>query len=106
MYQNLREAWRQWGIILRVLAKTGATVRAQGMMYKGVTHSVLLYCSDIWVATGGILKALEGFRHRAERQIVGMTATSGVVGECQYPPVVVEMESEGLHPIRQYSSIK
>ena len=76
-----REAWRQWVIILRVLAKTIATVRAQGMMYKGVTHSVLLYCSDIWVVTGGILKVLEGFRHRAIRWITWVTTTRGVCGE-------------------------
>ena len=28
-------------------------MRAYGMMYKAVAHSVILYESDIWVVTGG-----------------------------------------------------
>ena len=37
MYQNLRNVWRRWGIIVRVMAKTVEMVWAQGMMYKAVT---------------------------------------------------------------------
>ena len=39
-----------------VVTKTGATVRAQGMLYKSVVQSVLLYGSVIWLMTGGMLK--------------------------------------------------
>ena len=45
-------------MIVRVLKKTGATVRAHGMMYKAVSQSVLLYGSEIWVVMGEVLKAL------------------------------------------------
>ena len=47
VYQNLRKAQRQWGVITRVLANTEATVRSQMMIYKAVSQSVLLYGSDI-----------------------------------------------------------
>ena len=33
-------------MIVRVLVKTGVTVRARGMIYKAVAQSVLLYVSD------------------------------------------------------------
>ena len=52
VYQNLRKVRRQWEIIVGVLVKTGATVRAQGMIYKAVAQSVLLYGSNIYVVTG------------------------------------------------------
>ena len=43
VYQNLRKAQMRWGMIVRVLAKTGATVRARGVMYKAVFQSVIQY---------------------------------------------------------------
>ena len=52
MYQNLRKAQRQWGMITRVLEKTRETVQDHGMMYKVVAKSVILYISEIWVVTG------------------------------------------------------
>ena len=58
VYQNLRKARMRWGVISRLMVKTGATVRAQGMMYKAVAHLVLLYRSESWVVTGIILKVL------------------------------------------------
>ena len=39
-------------MIARVLAKTGAMVRARGMMYNMVVQSVLLYLSEILVVMG------------------------------------------------------
>ena len=36
VYQNLRKARMRWIMILRVLERTGATVRARGSMYKAV----------------------------------------------------------------------
>ena len=46
VYQNLRKAWRRWGMIARVLANTGATVWYGGMMYKAVVQSVIIYVSE------------------------------------------------------------
>ena len=58
VYHNLRKAWRWCGMIVRVLEKKVATVRAQGMMYKSVDQLVLLYVSESWVVTGKMLKVL------------------------------------------------
>ena len=68
-------------MVARVLANTGATVWAQGIMYKAVAQSVLLYGSDICAVTGYILKVLGGFHDWVERRITGMTTTRGVGGE-------------------------
>ena len=64
-------------MIVRVLAKTGATVRARGMVYKAVVQSVLLYGTERWVVTEEMLKVFKGFHHWAERRITGMKATGG-----------------------------
>ena len=68
-------------MIVRVSEKTGATVQAHGMMYKAVDQSVILYGSAIWVVTGAMLMALEGFRHREAKRITGMTAKLGEGGK-------------------------
>ena len=73
VYQNLRKSRRRWGMITGLLANTGSTVPAQGMVYKEVAHSLLLYGSESWVMMGEMLKVLEGFHHRVARQIMGMT---------------------------------
>ena len=86
----------------RVMAKAGVTVRAQGMMYKAVAQSVLIYVRKIWVVIGETLKVLEGFHHRSAREISGMTATHGAGRECEYPPLVATMEATGFHSIREY----
>ena len=61
---------------------TGATVQAQGILYKAVVQLVLIYRSESWGVTGAMLKVIEGFHHRAERRITGMTeqrTTAGIV---------------------------
>ena len=52
VYLNLQQSRRRWDMIARVLERMGATVRAQGDMYKSVAQSLILYGSDIWVVTG------------------------------------------------------
>ena len=88
--------------LLRVLERTGATVRARGAMYKAVAQSVLLYRSNSWVVTREMLKVLTAFYHRAARRITGMIAKHGAGGEWEYPAVEEAMDSAGLHPIRVY----
>ena len=54
------------------------------------------------MVAGEIINFLEGFHHRIDRSITGITATRGAGGEWEYPPVVASMEAAGLHPIREY----
>ena len=63
VYQNLRKARRRWGMVERVMERTGAPVQTWGYMYKAVVQSVILYVREIWVVTGDMLKVLEGFHH-------------------------------------------
>ena len=64
-------------MITRVMTKTGATLRSQGMIYGAVAQSVLLFGSEIWVVMGDILTVLELFHHLVTRSIRDMTATRG-----------------------------
>ena len=87
VYLNLSKARRRWGIIARVLERTGATVRAWGEMYKVVAQSVLIYVRESWVVTGEMLKVLMAFHHRMAQRITGMTEKLGSGGEWEYPAV-------------------
>ena len=89
-------------MVARVLEKTGSTVQAQGDIYKAAVQSVILYGRESWVVTGEMLKVLEGFHHRVERRIMGLTEKYGAGGEWEYPSVVEAMEATGLHPIGEY----
>ena len=72
VFQNLKKAHIRWGMISRVLMKKGETLRPHVIMYKEETQSVLMYVSESWFETKAMLKVLEGFHHRAARQITGM----------------------------------
>ena len=75
-------------MVARVLEKTGSTVQAQGDIYKAAVQSVILYGRESWVVTGEMLKVLEGFHHRVERRIMGLTEKYGAGGEWYHPTVV------------------
>ena len=51
-------------MVVKVLMKSGAVVRAWGVFYKAVVHMVFLYGSERWVLTGAMLTVLEGFNHQ------------------------------------------
>ena len=64
-------------MIVRVIERTGATVRGRGAMYKAIVLLVLLYESKSWVVTGEMLNILTVFHHQAARRITGMTEKRG-----------------------------
>ena len=45
LYQNLGKTMRRWGMVLKVLEKTGSAVRARETMYKSVVQTVIFYGS-------------------------------------------------------------
>ena len=61
------------------------------VLYKEVTHTVLLYVIYSWVVTVAMLKVLEGFHHRVSRRISGMTVQREEGREWDYPPVADAM---------------
>ena len=36
LYQKLRKAWHRWGVVAKVLTRTGSTVQSRAMLYKVV----------------------------------------------------------------------
>ena len=60
-------------MVEKVLAKAGAMVGLQVMMYKALVQEVFFYESESWVVADVILKFLEGFHHKVDRRIAGMT---------------------------------
>ena len=42
-YQNIQKAWHQWGVLAKVLKRTGTKVQAWLMLYKVMVQTVLLY---------------------------------------------------------------
>ena len=89
-------------MIARLLERKGATVQAWGGMYKELSQSILLYGREIWVVTREMLKLLTVFRHRAARQIMGMTSKRGAGREWEYPVLDDVMDTTGVHPIVLY----
>ena len=63
MYNNLRKAWRCWGVMSKVLTKTRATVWDPGMIYKSVVKTVILYGRESWVVKEYIMKVLEALNN-------------------------------------------
>ena len=56
LYNNLRKAQRRWGMVLRVLVKAGATVRARVTMHREAVQMVLLYRSESWFIMDEMMK--------------------------------------------------
>ena len=89
-------------MVSKVLKRSGSTVQARVEIHKAVAQLVILYVSNSWVVMGGVIKVLKGFHHQVAWWITGMTGKSVAGGEWEYPSVVEEMESAGIHLIRLY----
>ena len=87
LYINLRKAQRRWGMVAKVLGKTGVLIKVQEMMYKAVVYVVLLYGSKILVVTDAMMMVLEGFHHRIARKVAGMTVRKGGDREWEWASV-------------------
>ena len=58
LYQNPHKSRRLWGVVGKVVTKTGAMVRLQGILYKTIVQSVMIYGIYRWVVTGAALKVI------------------------------------------------
>ena len=73
-----------------------------GMFYKAVVQQVLLFGAETWTVTPAMMKALEGFHHRAARRIAGMQPYRLVNGDWVTPDKTEALEATGLWPIAEY----
>ena len=59
-------------MMAKAMGKTGAPIKAREMMYKAVLYIVLLYGSEIWVATDSMVMIIEEFYPRISIRIAEM----------------------------------
>ena len=59
LYSNLPTFQRIWGMVAKVLVKTGEPIKVYRMIYKMVFQAVLLYGSEKWVMTDAMMVVLE-----------------------------------------------
>ena len=71
-------------------------------MYKEVVQAVLLYGRKIWLVTDVMMTVIEGFRHRIDIQIAGITARKGDGMEWEWALVDAALETTGFWPMREY----
>ena len=58
LYHNLGKVQRRWGVVLKLLEKTGPSLRYRSMMYTEVLQTVILYGIKSWGATEAMMKVL------------------------------------------------
>ena len=102
LYQKSWKVQLRWAMVVKVLTNTGATLRAQGMLYKAVVQSVLLYGRNSWLMMEAMLKILEWLSHWLAIRITGMTARRTTSGEWEGPPVADTLETTGIWTIEEY----
>ena len=74
----------------------------EGRFYVAVVQAMLLFGSEAWVMTPRSEKALEGFHHRAVRQMAGMGPKSQWDRTWVYPPIGEALKMVVLEEIRVY----
>ena len=79
-------------MVEKAQGKIGEPIKACEIIYKAVFQVVFLYSSKTNVAMDAMMKMLEGFHLRIDRQIVGMTARKGNGGEWEWDSVDVVLE--------------
>ena len=77
LYRYLHKSQRRWGRVTKAMGKTGAPIKAREMMYKAVLYIVLLYGSEIWVATDSMVMIIEEFYPRISIRIAEMMVRKG-----------------------------
>ena len=71
------------------------------MVYQTVGASILLYGSESWVVSSGVLRELEGFHVEAARRLRGMRPRK-VKGKWVYPHTADDLVAARLQPIEYY----
>ena len=96
LYSNLSKSQMRWGVVEKVLDKSGEPIKTRPMMYKAVVHAVILYGSESLVVVYTMMKILGGFYHRISGRISVMTAQTGDGREWEWVSVDVALEVTGF----------
>ena len=77
LYSNLRKTQKKWGMVAKVLGKTGALIKARENIYKALVQAVILYGSKTGVVMEAMMTVLNIIPHRIARLIEVMKARNG-----------------------------
>ena len=88
----------------KILGQEGVDNRKSGSVCVAAVQAILLFRSEIWVATPYIERIWGGFHHRVARRISGKTTNWRAEGTWEYPPLGEEMREAGIKDIRTYIS--
>ena len=83
-------------MVVKVLIHTGVHVKALTMIYNLVVQTVLPYGYQSWVVTDAMITVLDGFYHRVDWILAGLTERQGNAGKWEWPPVAMALEATGL----------
>ena len=64
LYINLQKSHRRWGMVSKLMEKTGKPIKAHAIMYKAAVQVVLMCGSKIWLVKNAMMTVLEVFHHR------------------------------------------
>ena len=75
-----------------MFGQEGVDMRALGIFYTMVVHTILLYRLETWVMYPRIGKILGGFHHRVVRRLKGQIHYQNLDGKLTHPPLGEAME--------------
>ena len=94
--ENLQNARKSWGRILRILSREGADTKLLGHFFKAVVQAVLLFRAEKWVLTPRMERDLSSFHHRVARWLTGRQLRRRGIGSWVYPPLTVLVAEAGF----------
>ena len=84
---NLKNPWKIWAQLMRILGREGADPRLSKMFFKEVVRAVSVFGSETWVLTHHMERALGSFQHRVRRRITRRQPRKRGEGGWYYPPL-------------------
>ena len=100
--RQLTRARARWGRIAKILTIDGASPRVMGYFYKAIIQTVLLYGSESWTLTIGMIGRLRSFHHRVARYITGRHIKELEDGTYFCPSMKEVLKAAGMETIEVY----
>ena len=99
---QLRKARARWSRVGRVLSSEKADPKVMGYFYKAIVQAVLLYGSESWTLSEGMLRRIRSFHSRVARFLCNRHIRCNEDGTWEYPHTEEVLESAGLFSIDEY----
>ena len=99
---NLRNAWKKWDRLSRVMEWEGVDTRTTGNLYMALVQAVLLFGLETLVISPRIGRILGGYRHQVVRRMMRQKSRQQVDGSWVYPPLDTAMVEVVLEEVEKY----